>query len=236
MNVQQAGNMWSTANVQVGGGNRSYSTRLPDGYDSTRAYPVIFLLHGCGNDTNNVPMDRVVGNDAILVRGTGSDGTCWNTDANGPDITYIDAMVEDVQARYCTDIGAFFAVGYSSGSWLANQLACARPGVFRGIGTVTGGLPTGAVCRDPVAHIFVHDRDDQDNRIEWDTPGRDQWIMLNGCSNATMPVDPSPCVAYQGCDPEYPIVWCETSGRGHSRQDELAPGAFWDFFRPLIDD
>jgi len=40
----------------------------------------------------------------------------------------------------------------------------------------------------------------------------------------------SPCVRYQGCDPGYPVVWCQTTGQGHNRQDSYA-GPFWTFFR-----
>ena len=27
-----------------------------------------------------------------------------------------------------------------------------------------------------------------------------------------MPVDPSPCVKYDGCDPGYDVTWCEWDG------------------------
>jgi hypothetical protein len=29
------------------------------------------------------------------------------------------------------------------------------------------------------------------------------------------------------------MIWCETSGKGHDRQDALAPGAFWSLFSEL---
>ena len=38
-----------------------------------------------------------------------------------------------------------------------------------------------------------------------------------------------PCVRCQGCT-ENPIKYCPTSGQGHSRQDNFASQAFWDFF------
>jgi hypothetical protein len=43
-----------------------------------------------------------------------------------------------------------------------------------------------------------------------------------------MPTDPSPCVAYQGCDDGYPVTWCEFAG-GHS-PPSFASAAIWDFF------
>ena len=224
--------------VQSDGSSRPYSVWLPNDYDSSRAYPVILLLHGCGSGTNNLPMEKQVGSDAIVVRGTGSDDGCWETDPDGSDLPYVDAMIEDVKARFCADTSAFFAVGYSSGSWLANQLGCIRNDVFRGLATVTGGDPGVNNCGDePIAQMFVHDLNDTTNLIEWSEPARDRLLELNGCDESLQPVavEPSPCVSYQGCDPGYPVIWCATSGKGHARQDDFAAPAFWTFFQSLTD-
>jgi poly(3-hydroxybutyrate) depolymerase len=218
--------------VMSGSANRPYSVYLPNDYDSMRPYPVIVLLHGCGSGTNNLPMERQTGTDAILIRGTGSaSGTCWDSSATGADVQFFDAMVSDVKARFCTDTKRFFAVGYSSGSWLANQLGCIRADVLRGLGTVTGGNPGVRNCTGPIAQMFVHDEDDMDNQISGGISARDRLLMQNNCTMTTMPQDPSPCVRYQGCDPGYPVVWCQTTGKGHDRQDSLAAPAFWNFFK-----
>jgi polyhydroxybutyrate depolymerase len=185
-----------------------------------------------------VPMEAQTGADAIVIRGTGSDDGCWDASPSGADMPYVDAMVADVKARFCTDTNAFFAVGYSSGSWLANQLGCVRTDVFRGLATVTGGLPSGSNCSDsPIAQLFVHDLDDETNLIEWSEPARDRLLDVNGCDDSLEPmsVTPSPCVSYQGCDPGYPVIWCATSGQGHSRQDSFAAPAFWSFFKSLLE-
>ncbi len=230
---QQTGS-WVESQVMTDGGNRPYSVWLPDGYDPMRAYPVIGLLHGCGSGTNNLPMERQTGSDAILFRGTGSAAdTCWDSGANGADVAFVDAMIADVQARFCTDTSRFFAVGYSSGSWLADQLACIRADVLRGIATVAGGNPGVRNCTGPIAQIFVHDTMDNSNGINGSESARDRVLMENNCDTSIEPVpeDPSPCVRYQGCDPGYPVVWCATTGEGHNRQDNLAAPAFWNFFQ-----
>jgi hypothetical protein len=41
---------------------------------------------------------------------------------------------------------------------------------------------------------------------------RDKILGLDHCGTTTAPTDPSPCVAYQGCDPGYPVTWCEWDG------------------------
>ncbi len=220
----------------TGGNNRPYSVRLPNKYDNKRAYPVIMLLHGCGGGTNNVPMEKATGEDAILVRGTGSAAsTCWDTKANGPDVAFFDAMVADVKKRFCADESRVFAVGYSSGSWLANQLTCIRADVLRGAATVTGGESAGGGCGGPVARIFIHDTTDKDNVISGSVKARDRQLTQNMCDKSAPPmsVDPAPCKLYQGCAAGYPVEWCETTGNGHGRQDSTAPQTFWNFFKAL---
>lgn len=240
MATQQAAAMWVSSKVSSGGMERSYDVRLPQGYDPMTPYPVILLLHGCGSPTNNVPMEQVAGDAAIIVRGTGSSDGCWQETASGADLPYLDALMVDVQTRFCANPDHLFAVGYSSGSWLASTLSCHRGDMYRGIATVTGGEPSEQTgCMGQAGRIFIHDADDMNNKIEWDTPGRDRMLKTNHCSNDTMPFDtmpfdPSPCVEYQGCDPGYPVVWCQTSGKGHDRQDTLAKPAFWNFFQELM--
>ncbi len=234
--VTETPDQWVESMVMTSGANRPYSVRLPTRYDQKRAYPVVVLLHGCGGGTNNVPMEKVTGPDAILVRGTGSAAsTCWNTSATGPDVAFFDAMVADVKTRFCADEKRVFIVGYSSGSWLVNQLTCIRADVVRGGASVSGGESSNGKCGGPVARIFLHDSDDTDNVISGSEKARDRQLTQNMCDKAAAPVatTPSPCTQYQGCAAGYPVNWCQTSGKMHGRQDTFAPGAFWDFFKVL---
>lgn len=236
VSTSQAAGQYVQSMVMTGGASRPYSVRLPTGYDPARAYPVVVLLHGCGSGTNNVAMEKPAGADAILIRGTGSaSGTCWETAANGADVAFFDAMVADTKARFCADEHRVFAVGYSSGSWLANQLTCIRADVLRGAGTVTGGESANGKCGGPVARIFIHDKDDTTNVISGSEKARDRQLTQNSCDKGGTPtaVDPSPCKLYPGCTAGYPVEWCQTSGQMHNRQDSLAGPAFWNFFKAL---
>ncbi len=237
MQENESKGSWVGTSVNVGGGSRDYDVRLPTGYDASKAYPVIMLLHGCGSYTNNVPMEGVAGNDAILLRGEGSRGDgCWMDGGDTADMNYIDAMLEDINTRFCADTSKVFAVGYSSGSWVVNQLSCVRADVFRGLASVTGGEPPLGQCSgDPTARIFIHDVNDPSNLIDWSRDARDRMLGANDCDSPPMSTayEPSPCVAYDGCDEDNPLVWCQTSGQNHGRQDGFAPGVFWDFFQSL---
>jgi poly(3-hydroxybutyrate) depolymerase len=225
---------WNEGTLDVDGTERRWWVRLPANYDPQRAYPVVFLFHGCGTETNNVPMQNVIGDDAILVRGVAT-GECWDLATNGPDVAFFDAMVAAVSERHCADSSRLFGAGYSSGSWLLNLLECVRGDVLRAVGSVAGGAIPRSNCVGTVARIFVHDRDDMDNDISGSETERDRLLELNGCDTTQppLPEEPAPCARYQGCDPENPVIWCETSGQGHSRQDGLAAEAFWGLFTEL---
>jgi poly(3-hydroxybutyrate) depolymerase len=218
--------------LDVSGTMRRWWTYLPNNYSPTRPYPVIFLFHGCGNETNNVPMQNVVGENAILVRSKAVTD-CWDTATNSPDIGFFDAQVAAAEAGYCVDTTRRFAVGYSSGSWLINTLECVRGGVLRAAASVAGGSPRRNSCTGPtLARLFVHDTNDPENAISGSITERDRLLMVNGCNATAAPVpeDPAPCARYQGCMPGYPVIWCETTGQMHGRQDQLASTAAWGLF------
>ena len=79
--------------------------------------------------------------------------------------------------------------------------------------------------------MLVHDRDDGTVNISISEGARDTHLARNGCGDAPTPIEPAPCVAYEGCGD--PVVWCETAGMGHARQDGFTAPAFWGFLSSL---
>ncbi|MBX3157078.1 MAG: hypothetical protein KF773_13970 [Deltaproteobacteria bacterium] len=220
--------------VTVGGGARDYFIRLPAGYDPARPYPIVYQQHGCSSaparQDNVVPLEGQSGPDAILVRSRAA-ADCWDTSPNGPDIPYWDAMRADVEARFCVDTAHRFATGYSSGSFMTHRLACIRGDLFRGVATIAGGQRDNNCTGDPAA-LLIHDLDDNTVNIGASEQARDGYLARHGCTGAaTMPTDQPPCVSYDGCGK--PVVWCQTTGKDHARQDGLAAPIFWTFFARL---
>ncbi|HEY0713986.1 MAG TPA: hypothetical protein VGF45_14995 [Polyangia bacterium] len=229
---------------------RAYFTRPPAGYDPQKAYPVTFWGHGCGaSGAETTPlMGGPAAQNSIHVFLLAIGGCFSTSKANSPDIPYFDLALSEIENDFCVDKSKIFVSGYSSGAWLSNLLACQRGDVIRGIGTAAGGLPIDrGTCRGPVAAIMTGDTGDTANPIvnidratnidKGSGAARDRLIMENGCSKETQPWDPMfpGCVAYQGCKPGYPVVWCQTSGQGHSNgvQGGLSPRGFWKFWSSL---
>lgn len=232
-----ASSMWAAHSFELDGVTREYWVWLPTPYDPERAYPVVYQFHGCsdGEDrwNNNPPVQDSSGADAIHIRGKAVQ-SCWDSSPTGPDVAFFDYLVEQVEAQWCADPERRFATGYSGGSFMTHMLACTRGDRLRGVATIAGGQP-GFDCTGNVAALLIHDADDQTVNISNSIAARDDHLMRNGCDAAapTSPIDPPPCEAYAGCDEGLPVVWCQTSGQDHSRQDGLAGPAFWGFLSSL---
>jgi polyhydroxybutyrate depolymerase len=221
--------------------NRVYYVRLPASYNPARAYSTVFLGPGCGlNGANPIPVQAASMDDAILVGLNGVDN-CFNHDAaDTPDLPYFDATLAAVEGSLCVDTSRIFVGGYSSGSWLASTIGCARGNVIRAQGTVAGGFPPSPPCTGPIAAMYVSDTDDMSNPAGTVMLALQRVLTANGCDTKTEPEQyeigvPSPCVQYKGCMPGYPVVWCLTSGLGHSDQSGtmISTVGFWHFWSSL---
>ncbi len=219
---------------------RNYYVWLPTNYDSTRPYTTVFLGPGCGGNGESVlPMQNASTTNAILV-GLSPVGQCFMTSAaDSPEIAFFDAALSKVESSFCVDKSRVYIAGFSSGSWLSNLIGCARAGIVRAQGNATGGLPPVPTCTGPIAAMLAHDEGDPANNISGGEAARDRILKQNGCSlTETMPYDagrPSMCVQYQGCPAAYPVVWCPTTGQGHSDQvvTGLSVPGFWNFWEAL---
>ena len=222
---------WVQQTVNVGGAARVYDVRAPNGYNPSRPYPVVYQFHGClvAREDDNPPLENVAGSDAILVRPRAGD-FCWTQGINSPDVAFFDALVPAIERSLCADPARRFVTGYSSGGLMSHTLACVRAGQVRAVATIAAESP-GSSCGGPVAAFLVHDRDDPSVDFAKGEALRDQLAVRNRCnlSQPRQSVAPAPCEAYVGCAAGDPVVWCPTSGQGHSRQDAFVVPAFWGF-------
>jgi poly(3-hydroxybutyrate) depolymerase len=163
-------------------------------------------------------------------------------EASSPELPYFDKVLAETLANFCIDTKKVFQGGYSSGGWFSSLVSCNRADKIRGVAWAAAGLQKNhAPCMGPVAAIITRGENDGGTPLDQTLAARDSLIMRNGCTTQTQPWDPgettftsSSCVAYQGCMPGFPVVWCPTPG-GHSNGTDtgLSTKGFWKFWSTL---
>lgn len=217
-------------NMDVGGTQRMYILKLPANYDANKPYKLMFTWHYLGGSAagiarNYYGLEAMSQGSTIFVSPEGIDAG-WSN-AGGRDVNFAKAMVDKFKADYCIDEGRVFSTGFSYGAIMSNTVGCAMGDVFRAIAPMSGSGPRGR-CVGQVAAWLAHGSADTTVSFASGQASRDHWVTTNHCTKETEPADANGCVAYKGCDPGYPVIWCQGTG-GHT-QPRFAPQATWAFF------
>ncbi|CAL9342178.1 hypothetical protein SUDANB178_00289 [Streptomyces sp. enrichment culture] len=247
-----------TYTIQSGGKNRSFVLRVPDGYDRTRPYRLVFGFHWLGGTSTDVAtgrtvdpgtwayygLQRLADNSAVFVAPQGLDNGWANT--GGQDVTFVDDMIQRIEADLCVDQTQRFALGFSYGAAMSYSLACSRATVFRAVAVQSGGVLSG--CADgtrPIAYLGVHGLRDNVLGISGGRAMRDRFVRNNGCT-AQNPPEPAQgslthrVTAYSGCSAGHPVVWAafdeghiaapQDGAPGDSGSRTWLPQEIWKFF------
>jgi polyhydroxybutyrate depolymerase len=188
---------------------RPYDWDEPAGVDKSKPAPLIVLVHGYG--ANGFVQDALFGfqqlADARGVYVAHPDGTTdaggskfWNaTDAccdfnhtGVDDVAYLNAVTDDMEARFNIDKKRVFFVGHSNGGFMSHRMACDAAPRIAGIVSLAGDVwedPSKCNPTAPVAVLQVHG--DADSIVPYAgttnvEPGAVQsvatWAQKNGCS------------------------------------------------------
>ena len=231
------------------GSRPAYVVAVPKTYASTKKYPLIVVIHGDGGDGASMrkyhPLDDETGSDAIVVYPSGN-GQTWDQgtpyDSNA-DQQYIVALVGAMKAKYSID--RVFGVGWSSGGFIVNIVACRRAGLFDAIVSHAGGQPYTEpkdangynVCVGNPTYPVLVTHGANDGTVEPSSGDYDAqfWAHANGCdqdpANRT-PVNPPPCKTHAGCPAGKPVTFCLVPGNGHGIWSQ-AISAEWAFLKAL---
>jgi polyhydroxybutyrate depolymerase len=234
--------MAGDSTIDVMGMSREYILALPQGYDANKPYKLIFAWHGLGGTAAQVAsnwygLQRMSNNSTIFVAGQGlnttnsvGSGPGW-ANTNGEDVAFVKALYAKLQTTTCIDENRVFSVGMSYGGIMSNTLGCQMGDVLRAIAPMSGAGPGyggRATCVGQVAVWQSHGDNDTTVPTASGEMSRDFWVKANHCQMQTVSVDPSPCIAYVGCDEDLPVTFCEFSG-GHTIPP-FAAAAIWKFF------
>jgi polyhydroxybutyrate depolymerase len=241
----------TTEALDVAGVSRSFVLAVPLSHTPSKTYPLALVLHGDGGDGPSMRaatrMDDVTGEAAIVAYPTGTQNgwRLYQPPADNPDLAFLTALVGSLRDRFNVDPSRVFATGFSSGGFMANQIACRQPTLFRAIASHGGGAPDEP--QDPsaswwpngfvqcagqssgVAALVVHGADDGVVVYASGEHTARYWAYVNGCETTKTPAVPAPCVRHTGCPGDRPVVFCGIPGLGHSLWS-AAMKTSWDFF------
>jgi poly(3-hydroxybutyrate) depolymerase len=224
--------------TKVQGVDRSYDVYVSDPYDADQPHAVIFSYHGVGGtaNTNQFRLDKNSdANDgfSINVAPQGWPSQEWDKNHFVPfnleaSVTVFDQVLGDLAANYCVDLNRVFVVGHSNGGQMAFHLGCLRGDKIRAI------LPSGGRCFsygagicDPynggnnqqcsgsVSVMSVMGEDDVTRHADEEATLAG-YRSRQGCGASTEPVDPSPCLRFQGCNPGEEVATCRIPGLAHA--------------------
>jgi len=218
--------------IDVAGTPRDYIVALPQGYDATRPYRLVFTWHpgggtAQGTANNYYGLQQRAANSAIFVSPEGIDNGWANT--GGRDIAFLDAMLDRFEAELCVDQSRIFSTGFSYGGMMSYAIGCGRADVFRAIAPMSGALYSGCAQGDtPIAMLGFHGTTDTVVPIANGITARNTIAQRNGCQPEAMATQVNGCLSFQGCSAGHPVTWCEFNG-GHMPAPQSAQ-PIWDFF------
>jgi polyhydroxybutyrate depolymerase len=78
-------------------------------------------------------------------------------DASNPDLEFVSALLDQLEATQCIDVSRVYASGFSDGAYMASALACAMSDRITAVGAVSGlQSPTRCPAVRPVPVIAFH--------------------------------------------------------------------------------
>ncbi len=205
---------------------------LPAAYDVERAYPLIMAFRGSSSDAAEfraaLNLQSITGTEALVVYADclGGDNCVWEYTRDMP---LFDALSDKLKTNFCVDEDRVFAFGDGAGSLFVNLIGCTRGTIVRAIAPMTGAPPPPGPCTG-ITSVWLMQSTSEPMTLGAGRGNRDHWLVRNGCLLSTVPVEPEPCVRYEGCSDRYPLVYCEHGGADFP---SFALRDLWSFFRAL---
>jgi len=147
------------------GETREYLMYVPSIYDGSTPVPVVFCLHGLGDNMNNfanIGMNYVADTanfivitpQALVDNLSGS--TAWNSGAsafgyvlNGSvdDIGFLGAIIDTLNTNLNIDLQRVYSCGFSMGGFMTNRMACERNDPNAAKASVAGTIGSEVTCK-----------------------------------------------------------------------------------------
>ena len=164
--------------TQHQGKSLSYIAVEPDGYDASRSYPMIILLHGFGAHMGDLAsLAPAINPDGYVYIfpnapipfqiGPGMTGFGWTPprDLRSPNdvenaVEMLAVLVDEVTQQYATELGQVILGGFSQGGMMTYSYGLPNPELFKGLVVLSAVVPDadtmkGSLPEDRTQPIFV---------------------------------------------------------------------------------
>lgn len=235
---------------------RYYKVHLPDGYDPSKAYPVVLNFHGYGQYGGYQEILTGMNSKAdeaqfIAVHPEGSGAPLsWNAGGTGPclgaaqvlgsdDVGFTDKMIDALAQKYCIDKTRVYATGFSNGALLAHRLACELSHKIAAIAPVAGTLAF-KPCSPPRPVPMIAFNGTGDAAVPYYgnvwcgypsvSSTFEAWAKNNKCEDdepqTTFDKSDVECQTYTKCQDGAVVTQCKISGGVHAWPGGVPNGAF----------
>jgi len=233
-----------TITLMFNNASRKYILKVPDGYDNSHPYRLLFAFAESGSSASSVAsrnyftMATMDNKNTIYAAPDASDGK--GTWSNG-DVAFTDAILAQLEGDLCIDKTRIFATGFSFGGGMAMALACTRADVFRAVAFFSGADLTNScpsMLTKPIAY-YASQASEDSMGMSTTSPitgerKQAQFAEVNGCTaepaSTTFPTSGQPhkCTIYKGCSAGHPTEYCVFYGPHGWEPKDPGQSTSWD--------
>lgn len=150
--------------TQALGTTRTFGVLLPGGYDPSRRYPILYLLHGHDGSyrdwNDRTSISSTMRDIPIIIVLPDADYSWYVNSHADTSKRYEDYLLNElrgtVEKRYRVDTTRRSIAGLSMGGYGAILYALKRPDLFRFAGSLSGAIPFPRFMEDTVRQPGVH--------------------------------------------------------------------------------
>ena len=156
--------------------DRSYIAHVPDdaAIGAPLTLPVLVVLHGAGGNALKAEAatdlsDYAEAGDFIVVYPNGTQAAdiegqlAWNAGGccglpkrtNVDDVGFIEAVLDDVQAKYAVDTSRIYLAGFSNGGMMSYRLSCELGDRIAGIAVVSGAFNVSSCESEATTDVLI---------------------------------------------------------------------------------
>ena len=219
-----------TITLPSGGVDRTYIRHVPPAHDGATPVPLVLALHGLGEGSvlhqqmsDYAPRADANGFVVAYPQALGSPAA-WQLAAGSPDVAFVTAVLDELEATLCLDTNRIYLSGFSLGAMLTSTLMCGDFADRIAAAAPIAGTRNPAGCAPSRSVPMVTFHGTADNWVAYSSapPAIAAWAERNGCdpTPTSTPVPGDDVVTIDhiqfACPEGADVEWYSITGGGHA--------------------